>query len=58
MFRTIVEEGNVNLDNISSTGYGQVQKTLDLHLLGAGLKTNLQEDYKVSIDGVRQDSRS
>lgn len=57
MEREIHNKGYVSLNEVSDSRTGQVQKTLDAYLLGAGLKSNLQQDYSVTVDGKAQDIR-
>lgn len=58
MEREIINKGYVSLNEVSDSRTGQVQKTLDAYLLGAGLKSNLQQDYAVTVDGKTQDVRN
>lgn len=57
MHQQIAETGSFSINKMSSTGTGQVQKTLSYYLLCSGIDNDIMSDAEVSIDGQKVDTR-
>lgn len=57
MQQQIAETGKFSLSKMSTTGIGQVQKTLSYYLLGSGIGNDILSEAEVKIDNQKADTR-
>lgn len=57
MQKQIADTGRFSINKLSSSGIGQVQKTVSYYLIGAGIDNNIRAEYQVKVDGKQQDNR-
>lgn len=57
MQKQIAETGRFSTAKMSTTGIGQVQKTLHYYLIGSGIGNDIMSDTEVSVDGQKMDTR-
>lgn len=57
MERQISESGSFSVKKMSSSGIGQVQKTLSYYLLGSGIGNDIRDEAHVTVDGKAVDTR-
>lgn len=57
MQKQIAETGRFSTKNMSSTGLGQVQKTLSYYLYGSGIDNDILPTNETSVDGTKTDQR-
>lgn len=57
MQKQIADSGTFSIKKMSTSGVGQVQKTLSYYLLGSGIDNDIMSDAEVTIDGQKVDTR-
>lgn len=57
MQQQIADTGKFSLSKMSTTGIGQVQKTLSYYLLGSGIGNDILAESQIKIDGQKADTR-
>lgn len=57
MQKQIADTGRFSTKKMSTTGIGQVQKTMYYYLLGSGIESDIIPDYETQIDNKKQNVR-
>lgn len=57
MHKQIADSGRFSINKMSSTGIGQIQKTLAYYLLGSGIENDIMQDHELKIDDQSVDIR-